>query len=140
MSTHIQMETCKRRLAVVWLIGAGVLFVLMMTQSLTGRYNLQTREAWGWLLPTLMPTMSLIVGVLAMEIRGPKDKARPVDPFLYHLAMGLSVFYLVVVAATILAKPFLDMTAIEAMNLSNLWLGPLQGLVSAMVGVFYVKQ
>lgn len=49
-----------------------------------------------------------------------------------------SVFYLLLVAVTILAQPFLqDVSPIELMHRSNLWLGPLQGLTAGVLAAFF---
>ena len=50
---------------------------------------------------------------------------------------GVSVFYLAMVSLTLLVQPFLTTPALELMQRSNLWLGPLQGLAAATLGAFF---
>ena len=127
----------------VWLGGAGLVFALLVVQSLVGRYGDDTQAAWAWYLPTVMPTLSLIIGVLASDFRAApmEPAAKPqVEPprGLLWLAMGLSVFYLLLVATTILVQPFLQaVSPIELMHRSNLWLGPLQGLTAGALAAFF---
>ena len=42
-----------------------------------------------------------------------------------------------VVALSILLHPVSSMTPLELMEASNMWLGPLQGLVTAALGAFF---
>lgn len=140
--------------ASIWLGGAGLVFLILVVQSLVGRYGSQSEDAWAWYLPTVMPTLSLIIGVLASDFRTAATasatttaatttandaKVLPVSARgLLWLGMGLSIFYLVLVAVTILAQPFLqDVSPIELMHRSNLWLGPLQGLTAGVLAAFF---
>ena len=137
-------ESSKWILAAIWLIGAGSVFVLLVAQSLLGHYEPATQDVWGWFLPTVMPTLSLIVGVLVADRRGDGGKTRgkgadrPIDHLFFRLSAGMSVLYLLLVALAVLIQPFLPQTApLELMHRSNLWLGPLQGLTVAALGVFF---
>jgi beta-lactamase regulating signal transducer with metallopeptidase domain len=142
--------------ASIWLGGAGLVFLILVVQSLVGRYGSQSEDAWAWYLPTVMPTLSLIIGVLASDFRttatanasatattatttANEAKVLPVSARgLLWLGVGLSVFYLLLVAVTILAQPFLqDVSPIELMHRSNLWLGPLQGLTAGVLAAFF---
>ena len=127
--------------ASVWLGGAGLVFSILVVQSLVGRYGTQSQDAWAWYLPTVMPTLSLIIGVLVSDFRAASANAKPLPVStkgLLWLGLGLSVFYLLLVAVTILVQPFLqDVSPIELMHRSNLWLGPLQGLTAGVLAAFF---
>jgi len=136
---QISWQKSKRRLAVLWFCGAGIIFIVMLFQTILGRYGTNISEAWGWFLPTIMPTLSLIIGVLAMDALGNGVKILTVDRFFFRLSFFLSLAYLVVVSFTILMQPFSPLSAVELMTQSNLWLGPFQGLVSASLGAVFIK-
>jgi hypothetical protein len=137
----LPMTQCKRRLAALWFGGAGILFVILLIKTLGGRYGDRVDEAWEWWLPTIMPTLSLIVGVLVMDAAGKTVRGQTVAPFLYRLTLGLSVVYLLAVAAPMLARPVLrEMSVYTLMGLSHLWLSPFQGLVCACLGAFFVRK
>jgi hypothetical protein len=138
MNTHFGM--CKKSLAIVWFVGAGVIFLLILLQTLSGKFAGEEKRAWSWYLPTVMPTLSLIIGVLVTDARpGASAGERSADPFLFRLAMSLSTTYFLVVLLLVLAEPFTTLTLLELMDLSSLWLGPLQGIVTASLGVFFVR-
>jgi hypothetical protein len=99
-------------MACVWLTGAGLVFLVLVLQSLTGRYGSHSNDAWSWYLPTVMPTLSLIIGALVYDFRStspdPDATALPESARgLFGLGMALSVFYLALVAIAVLAQPVL---------------------------------
>ncbi|MFO7877187.1 MAG: hypothetical protein R6U55_11470 [Desulfovermiculus sp.] len=141
MTEVLTMQACKRRLAIVWFAGSAVLFFLFLFQYIMAPEKFGSgSEAWGWLLPTFMPTLSLITGVFVMDIRGATDREQNVDRFLYRLALVLSVVYLFVVLLSIILHPYSKWMAIRFLNESNLWIAPLQGLVGGFLGAFFVKK
>lgn len=136
---RIALSKAQRRLTIIWFAGSGFLFLLLLIQTLVGRYADKANEAWSWLLPTFMPTLSLMIGVLVANSRKGESRDKTVDGFLYRLSYILSIAYLAVVSLTILFSPFSSYTPLELMKTSNLWLAPIQGLVSASIGAFFVK-
>ena len=140
MSTMIPTRQCRKRLAIAWFVLGGFLILLMILMSLLGKFGGRTSEAWGWFLPALMPTLSLIVGVLVIDLRSESSKCpKHVDRFLYLLALWLSLGYLLAIALTFLAQPLVNTPILDLMQLTDLWLGPLQGIVAAALGVFFLR-
>jgi hypothetical protein len=135
------MRSSMWRLVMIWLLGSGIVFLILVGQSLVGYYEPRTEDAWAWFLPTVMPTLSLILGSLIAEYRGREGDPGPpgpVDGRLFWLGAGLSVFYLLLVNLAVLIQPLLSQVApLELMQRSNLWLGPLQGLCVAALGFFF---
>jgi hypothetical protein len=136
---NVTMAYCKRLLAIIWFCGAGLLFFLVLLQTVLGRYGGRASDVWGWLLPTVMPTLSLVIGVLAMDALGKGVKSMEAEPFLFKLTFGISLAYLVAVLLIILLQPLSPLSPFDLMNQANLWLGPFQGLVAAAMGAFFVK-
>jgi hypothetical protein len=134
------MKKYKRYLAAVWFLGAGIVFLLLVLQTQLGHFGDNDTDVWGWFLPTVMPTLSLIIGVLVMDAFGKGVTTANPDSFLFKLALGLSCFYLVVVLLTILLQPFVATPALKMMQKSHLYLGPLQGLVAAALSAFFVSK
>ncbi len=137
---YTTLPKCKKSLAIIWFVGSGVIFMLIFLQTMFGKFSGEEDKAWGWFLPTVMPTLSLIIGVLVMDTRrGLMNIEKKIDPFLYRLAMSLSGVYFFVILASIIIQPFTSMTILNILERSNLWLGPLQGLVAASIGAFFIK-
>lgn len=130
----LPLKECQQRLAVLWLIGSAALFALMFLQNTFGHYGKDAGSAWSWLLPTVLPTASLIVTAL-FKTSGAETKT--VDRFLFRLAFLLSLFYLGTVMLVILAQPLTSTGPVDALTHSNAYLGPFQGLVASAFGAFF---
>lgn len=140
MNGKVDMDRCQRRLAAVWFAGSLIVFVALAAQTVLNRYGERAEDAWAWFLPTVVPTLSLILGVLISEqTKAARSRRLVVDEFLYRLALGLSLAYVALVALTLFLSPFSSSPILEVMRRSNLYLAPMQGLVAAALGVFFVK-
>lgn len=135
----LDMESCRRRLAILWFSAAFLIFAVVLGVTLAGYYDDDSELAWAWFLPSIMPTLSLIVGVLVAEARQPARPHQLVTRLLYTLSFRLSAFYLLLVAVTFLAQPVATISPLDLLDLSHIWLGPVQGLVSLSLGAFFVQ-
>lgn len=137
------LDDVRSRLARVWLAGGGGIFLILVLQSLLHVYGDLTQEVWGWFLPTLMPSLGMIVTVLTYTALDPLMTGSVVRRTFVSIALWLSILYLVTVILTILIQPFAAKNPVEAVGLmrtSNLWLGPFQGLVASALGVLFVSK
>jgi hypothetical protein len=132
------MRGAKQTLTVIWFAGAACLFLVLLIQSFSGHYGDRVQDAWGWFLPSVMPTLSLMATAWFADSDAAGAKA--FDLFSYRGAMVLSVAYLLVLMATIFASPFTAMTDLQLMQLSHLWLAPIQSLVVLALGYFFAKK
>jgi len=134
------MQNGKKKLAKLWFCGAGFLFLILFIQTFMNHYGEDVNEAWGWMVTNVIPTLSLIIGVLAADALDKRAKTDIVDTFLFKLTFGLSLIYLLAIVFHVLFQPFSPTEPLKMMRMSNLWLGPFQGLVSASLGVFFVSK
>lgn len=140
MNDRISVPACQRRLATVWFLGGGVVFAILVIQTLNQHYGDQSRDAWGWFLPTVMPILTLIVSATAVT---KAESQATVDRSVFYISFGLSLFYLLLVIGTIAYQIFTTLKPsemIDLMKTSNLWLGPVQGLLGISLGVFFGKR
>lgn len=139
----ISLDDVRVKLSRVWLIGSGLIFILLVLQCLLHVYDPVTQDVWSWFLPTIMPSLGLIITVLTYTAFEPRLTGSVVRRSFVPVALWLSVFYLSIVALTILVQPFAAKTAADRIGLmktSNLWLGPMQGLVASALGVLFVSK
>lgn len=137
----ISLEKCKRRLATIWFIGAAILIVTFIMMSISGPFQHEPQQAWGWLLPSCIPTLSLVIGCYVAEAGQKTERDRQVDPFLFNIAAWISTFYLAILILTVISLPYavgLDKSA-EFLQKANLWVAPIQGLATAVLGAFFVR-
>lgn len=140
MATSLSLAHCKRRLAITWLIGAGLPFLLLVVQTLIGHYGDTTQQVWSWFLASVTPTVGLIIAVLATQALQQAIADRPVDAFFYRLSLGLSIFYLLLIWLMLLVAPLSTVELSQMIHDSGAWLGAMQGFVTAALGVFYVRE
>lgn len=136
----MNLKQARDRLTKLWFTAGLAFLLLLIVQSLRGVYGDATQDVWSWALPTLMPTLLLIIGVLVGDHMNKKVETAPVSESLFRLTYWLSAFYVAVVALTVLIAPISAMSPLELMKMSNFWLGPLQGLVTGAFGVFFIVQ
>ena len=139
---RILVADSQRRLVFIWFTGSGFLFALLLLQTIFGQYGSEAREAWGLILPTFVPALFLIIGTLLADATSSADPdaSVTVDRFFFRLADFLSITYLATVVLIILLSPFSKFSQPELIKLSNLWLAPFQGLVTAALGAFFVSK
>lgn len=144
---RIPLEHARQRLGTLWFIGSGLIFVILIIQSLGNAYGARTQGVWGWALPNFLPTLMLMMGVFAgtaLLDETESDKML-VRSFFYRITFWLSMFHLSMVLLTMLTEPFVPALQqgddpMRVFDLSNLWLGPLQGLVAASVGALFFSK
>ncbi|QSA97988.1 hypothetical protein [Methylococcus sp. EFPC2] len=140
MANLVRSDKAKKYLAVVWFVGAGILFVILVLQSTVGVYSPKTEDVWNWFLPIFTPTLTLIIGILVSDALGKSQGTGNVDRFIYRLTLSLSVIYILMVGLPIFIAPFSALPPLKLMESSRLWLVPFQGLVSASLGAFFVNK
>ena len=136
----IPIDQVRVQLGRLWLIGSLAITTILVIQSLLGKYEDAAQEAWGWLLPTIMPTLGMIVAVLSYTALDRSLLDTLVRRSFYVITWWLSLVYLFFILLTILIHPFTNRQPVELMRMSNLWLGPMQGLVGSALGVLFVSK
>lgn len=138
--TTIPLDRARWQLAKLWFVLVTPTIGILIIQSIFGKYEGRAHNIWGWALPTVMPTLSLIIAALgATALEADKSKAEVKRPF-YATACWLSAVYLLLILATILVEPLTHYESLELLGLSNLWLGPFQGLVASSIGVLFLTK
>ena len=144
----VTLDVARWRLALIWFPSCGLLFFLLVLQSLGGAFEGDLQRAWGWALPNFLPTLSLMLSVFAADALHKTESEIRVRKTFLTLSVWLSIFYLVTLLFTVLSQPIVlfynpdaAFSRIEMLETSNLWLGPLQGLVVVALGVlFFLKE
>lgn len=132
----VALDDARFRLAKVWFIGGAIPFGTMIIQSALGKFGDDVQQAWAWLLPNLMPTLLLMVGVLGAAALTTTEKRR-VRGSYYAFSLWLSVAYLITISATSVLELFSSLSPIRLMTMSNYWLTPLQGLAAGSIGFLF---
>jgi hypothetical protein len=139
MSATLQMNVCRKRLTTLWFLWFVFLLLIMVIQSVTGKHASDVQDAWKWFLPTIWPTLALMLGAWFAGISAEGAGEKVIDRFIFTAAFGLSIVYLLLVTIPILGQPFSPGSPLELMRLSNTWLEPLQGVVAGSIAFFFLK-
>jgi hypothetical protein len=136
----VLLTHARSRLAAVWLTSAAVIFGLLILQSLLGKYGARVQQVWSWVLPTMMPTLTLMLSALGADALNSEPAGSYVKKSFFQIAFWLSLVYLFLILLTILIEPFVATESLDLFNLSNLWLGPFQGLVASTIGLVFLSK
>lgn len=134
----IDVSTAQLRLMILWLVGVTPSFVLLVVRTL-GPNSLEIQKIWGWLLASSMPTLFLVVGTYAAAARESKQD-KSANRTFYNVTSGISVAYLLILNAAVICCPLSNQDGSKVLDTISLVLGPVQGLASASLGVFFVSQ
>jgi hypothetical protein len=130
-----------RRGALTLMWWGGGMFVILTLAALSRQPALLTetevREVWEWLLPNIMPTLTL-VGAAAYAGKDSRPPGGEGATLLFFLCLLVSGVYLFLLADAVL---YLQSTtaSLDSLRSANLWLGPIQALASSLLAFFFVK-
>lgn len=158
------LTSSKRILGLIWIIGGLIPIVFLYIQdSYFEKYGDKGEEVWNWLLPTVVPTITLIIGVYAYDFyqtsetkkkddetakktkktdRQEKEesekKSDRADNFIFYLTLLASLGYLLFVISILFLEPYSTDTIFEQISESRKFWGTLQLFVNPLVGIFFV--
>lgn len=136
---RVPLSTCRYRLAILWFAGFVLLAAILVGQQAFGHYGEDADAAWGWLLPNIVPTLSLMVGVLVAAQRAKRPETDKVDRAFFRLTLLISTAYLLLLLFTVLVQPVAHADPLTLMDSSKLYLGPFQGLATGMLAAFFMS-
>ena len=138
MTSNVKLVETQRALLMIWGVGFSVCLLVMLMMTAAGTFGAGVHEAWSWFMPTLLPTVSM---TLSSAIAPAEGKGGRVGPrFVARLAKSVSIFYLALVVITLLAWPLTNEGPLKWFQTSGLWMGPIQGVVGAVLAVFLTGQ
>lgn len=110
----IELERARSTLSKIWFLGCGIIFVILLAQSFGSVYRGHLSEVWSWAMPTMLPTLSLIISVLGAdalvskgrqeENEGPKFVVRR---SFYRIAFWLSILYIALIFISVIGQPLM---------------------------------
>jgi hypothetical protein len=139
-SQTIPIGKARNYLASIWFPGAFFPFLILTIQSILGKYPDDVQKVWAWFVPTVGPTLFLMLGVMGATALVSTDDKRNVNSFFLKLSVGLSVTYVIILTLTLLLEPFSTIHGITLFTMSNYWLSPIQSLAVAAITVLFTSQ
>jgi len=154
------LDLYRKRLLVIWCIGFLVPFTLIMLQFGNGKYGEKSAEVLGWLTSLTLSTILLMVGVMVSNPVTPDEEDIPEDQmteeekkkkrdkiakvshekFVFHFAVGVSVFYLLIINMVFFLEPLVSDKPQELMRQYKIYLAVFDSLISLLIGYFFGKK
>jgi len=140
----------RKKLITLWMIISLFIFIVFFVQSINGKYTSHVKDIWQWVFQFLTPALTLMIGILVAQLLGGTPDSE-VDVFFYRLAMGVSIFFLLLLLLSPFIVPFLhiqqnkDLAVDQQKNIFvafqtyDIFLLPLQGLTMLTLGLFFSK-
>ena len=137
---RLAMAKCRMNLMILWLSGSLVFLLIIWLQVALGHYGSNGREAFEWFIPVVTPTLSLVVGVWAQSAIKTQKESVLIGKRVYSIAVIVSGVYFGFILLTILIEPFVAKAPIDFLKESSLVFGILQGVVTAVMGIFFSQK
>ena len=119
-----------------WTWGLLVILIEVVLSYSSPVFGGDPTKAWSWLLPNITPTM-LLVGAVAYQHKRVGGKRTTAPHPLFAVALGASIIYLLLLTIAVISV-LMSTHPVDTLQMSNLWLGPLQGLCASVLGIFFL--
>jgi hypothetical protein len=139
-NNQIPLDRARNYMALIWFPGSFIPFIILVTQSILGKYGDSVQKVWAWFVPAVGPTLALILGVMGALALTTNQDNKSVKVFFFKLSVGLSIAYLLVLTFTILLEPFSPLRGIDLYTMANFYLAPIQSLSVAAITVLFTSQ
>jgi quinol-cytochrome oxidoreductase complex cytochrome b subunit len=155
----MSLETYRKWLIGMWGAGFLIPFALILVQYGGGKYGGKFTEALGWLTALTLPTILLMIGVMVANPSTSSGKRKPVPgederteaeiladreaahaTFIFRLAAGVSIVYLLIVNFVFFLEPFVIQSPQELMRESKIVLAAFDSFISLLIGYFFGKR
>ena len=107
--------------------------LILIPQTVIGKYGNEYAAAWSWLLSLITPPLS-ILSVAAFVDPTAAWRRAAADTFKYRSALAGTLVIAISSLGVLLAEPLVTMSSFELFSVSGIPLALLQGLVMAAVG------
>lgn len=136
----INFFIARKNLFLFWLFSFAVIFFFFLGQTIMGRYYGIENEAWGWLLPNLLPTLMLMTSSFFATHKGSSlNISLEIDRIYYQLSLFLSVLYIVTILVILVSYSPRAGKILDYYRSKSTILASIQSLVSLSLGFFFVK-
>lgn len=139
MDENVLLEEARNKLAKIWFIGSALPFVILVIQSILGKYGENVQSAWTWFVPTVFPTLTLMISVIGAAAIKPKED-RIVRRNFLKITVGVSFAYLAVLSLILFLQPFSPyQDPVKLFSVSNYFVAPLQGIVVGALAFLFTS-
>lgn len=134
----ISIKESRKRIFRLWAISSVGLLLIVLVQSFLGKFNGEDVKIFSWLFPNVVPTLTLMLAIFKSDLSGSEDGS--IDPTYYSSVLYGTIFYFFVLYMIIFIQPLTGDSLIELTQKSGIYLGPIQGVIAALIGLLFFKK
>jgi cytochrome bd-type quinol oxidase subunit 2 len=139
MNENTSLDAARNQLAKIWFWGSSLPFMILTIQSILGKYGENVQDAFSWFIPTVFPTLTLMISVIGAAALKPKED-RVIRTNFLKITVGISIAYLIVLSLVIFLQPFSRYEdPIKLFSISNFFIAPLQGIAVGSLGFLFTS-
>jgi uncharacterized membrane protein SirB2 len=134
---EIDSKEARKNITLWCFILSATLLLIFIIQTVNGKFEDKSSDAWYWIAPNIFPFLGLVSG--GYLLNKTEITNTTVDISYYRLSLYSAIFYYVILLITILSYPWSDNSILEHYRKANIYLAPIQSVVSGLLGLFFVK-
>ena len=139
----ISKNIAQKKISLLWFISSGILFLIFVLYTAFNRFDGKEVDGWQWYSQNIIPSLTLMVSTYFSTKNETNDNGIEIDNFAYRLAFSISLVYFLILYLTILLAPVAfkvaNLSIIDFLKKSQIYLIILQGIVTASLGLFFTK-
>jgi cytochrome bd-type quinol oxidase subunit 2 len=136
---NVQLESARHKMAKIWFGGSAFPFMILVIQSIMGKYQGNVQGAFTWFIPTVFPTLTLMISVIGAAALKPRESRVVREGFL-SITTWISIVYLSLLSLILLLQPVSDYRdPFKLFADSNFFIAPLQGICVAALGFLFTS-
>ena len=134
----MKVGRARAALTLLWGAGSSPVFITIVYMTVMDRFGTAWETPWTWISPLLFPILGLIIMAVTAG-KSANDDKEVKSSHVFWFTLILSMTYLATIYVIIFMQPFSKLPLERSMQISGWYLGPLQGLVTAALGKFFVE-
>ncbi len=134
----VLLADTRKKLLWLWLGFTAFIVLLIIVQTLTGKFEGIETQAWTWTFTNLLPVLLLLLSAVLLN----KNPSKVLFQATFRAIFFSSLAYLLVLISTLFALPYAThQWSIEVyFSKSYLWLMPFQAVLLLAFGIMYFKK
>jgi hypothetical protein len=139
----IPLLIAQRKVASMWYIFGALILLLIIVQSVGGKYSSDYLKVIGWYSKNILPTLLVLSTTMIFAARNEHSiKDKHISMYFAKIIKAASWFYFVVILLFFLAQPIvysrMGKSALETLEMSTPFLGVIQGFINALIGAITI--
>ena len=138
------LTTAQRKVLRIWLVGSGLLFVILFLQMMFHKYGNEYLKVSGWYTQNILPTLGILISSFIYVNRNRSEfSTKKVSLFYFSITKYSSLCYFFSLFLTIFLQPTIysltSQNALEVLSNSTFFLSIFQTTNTSLLGLLFIK-